>query len=81
MPWCISQYETGEFMSRDLLSSSANGMLLLQVEHCELSIVCNRTKFQVNLRCKLETTKQALIAIVDELNITSDVPTDRSSNM
>ncbi|EDW69937.1 cell cycle checkpoint control protein RAD9A [Drosophila virilis] len=52
-----------------------------QVEHCELSIVCNRTKFQVNLRCKLETTKQALIAIVDELNITSDVPTDRSSNI
>ncbi|EDV97615.1 GH16967 [Drosophila grimshawi] len=52
-----------------------------QVEHCELSIVGNHTKFQVNLRCKLETTKQALIAIVDEQNITSAVPTDQCANI
>ncbi|KAM8708046.1 hypothetical protein ACLKA7_015077 [Drosophila subpalustris] len=51
-----------------------------QVEYCEMSIVGNRTKFQVTLRCKLETMKQALISIVDEQNITSAVPTDQSSN-
>ncbi|XP_034102535.1 cell cycle checkpoint control protein RAD9A [Drosophila albomicans] len=51
-----------------------------QVEHCELSVVNNSTKFQVKLRCKLETTKQALLSIVDEQNITSAVPTDQSVN-
>lgn len=51
-----------------------------QVEYCEMSIDGNRTKFQVTLRCKLETMKQALISIVDEQNITSAVPTDQSSN-
>ncbi|KAH8370284.1 hypothetical protein KR093_002929, partial [Drosophila rubida] len=51
-----------------------------QVEHCELSIVNNSTKFQVKLRCKLETMKQALLSIVDEQNITSAVPTDQSVN-
>ncbi|TDG42124.1 hypothetical protein AWZ03_011456 [Drosophila navojoa] len=51
-----------------------------QVEYCELSIVDNKSKLQVNLRCKLETTKQALIAIVDELNITASVSTDQSPN-
>ncbi|XP_023160131.2 cell cycle checkpoint control protein RAD9A isoform X2 [Drosophila hydei] len=51
-----------------------------QVEYCELSIVGNQSKLKVNLRCKLETTKQAVISIMDELNITSNVPTDQSLN-
>ncbi|KAH8419609.1 hypothetical protein KR222_008591, partial [Zaprionus bogoriensis] len=51
-----------------------------QVEHCELSILNNHTKFKVTLRCKLETMKQAIISIVDEQNITSAVPTDQSVN-
>lgn len=45
-----------------------------------MSIDGDRTKFQVTLRCKLETMKQAVISIVDEQNITSAVPTDQSSN-
>lgn len=51
-----------------------------QVEHCEMSILNDHTKFKVTLRCKLETMKQAIISIVDEQNITSAVPTDQSPN-
>ncbi|ALC45708.1 Rad9 [Drosophila busckii] len=52
-----------------------------QVEHCELKVLANRTKFQVKLRCKLETMKQALISIVDEQNITTAVAADNSPNI
>ncbi|XP_030373415.1 cell cycle checkpoint control protein RAD9A [Scaptodrosophila lebanonensis] len=52
-----------------------------QVEHCELSITDNQTKFQVKLRCKLETVRQSVIAILDEQNITAGVLPDHSANV
>ncbi|EDW79387.1 uncharacterized protein Dwil_GK20449 [Drosophila willistoni] len=52
-----------------------------QVEHCEMSIVENHTKLQVKLRCKLETMKQALIAIIDDQNINAAVSKEASPNV
>ncbi|XP_017041581.1 cell cycle checkpoint control protein RAD9A [Drosophila ficusphila] len=51
-----------------------------EVEYCELNLVDNQTNLQVNLRCKLETTKEATISIIDDQNINTNIDTDQMPN-
>ncbi|XP_016971368.1 cell cycle checkpoint control protein RAD9A [Drosophila rhopaloa] len=51
-----------------------------EVEYCELNILDNQTSLQVNLRCKLETTKEATISIIDDQNINTNINTDQMPN-
>ncbi|XP_026845518.1 cell cycle checkpoint control protein RAD9A [Drosophila persimilis] len=52
-----------------------------EVEYCELNLIDNQTNLQVNLRCKLETTKEATISIIDDQNINTNVDTDQRPNI
>ncbi|XP_017127583.1 cell cycle checkpoint control protein RAD9A [Drosophila elegans] len=52
-----------------------------EVEYCELNILDNQTNLQVNLRCKLETTKEATISIIDDQNINTNINTDKMANI
>ncbi|KAI8041091.1 cell cycle checkpoint control protein RAD9A [Drosophila gunungcola] len=52
-----------------------------EVEYCELNILDNQTNLQVNLRCKLETTKEATISIIDDQNINTNINTDKMPNI
>ena len=52
-----------------------------KVEHCELLIDADQLKFQVKLKCRLETVRNATISIVDEENITAAVSVDDTSNL
>ncbi|XP_016944591.3 cell cycle checkpoint control protein RAD9A [Drosophila suzukii] len=52
-----------------------------EVEYCELNILDNQTNLQVNLRCKLETTKEATISIIDDQNINTNINTDQMPNL
>jgi len=55
--------------------------IMFQVEYCELNLLDNQTNLQVNLRCKLETTKEATISIIDDQNINTNINTDQMPNM
>ncbi|KAH8301151.1 hypothetical protein KR018_003807, partial [Drosophila ironensis] len=52
-----------------------------EVEFCELNLVDDKTNLQVNLRCKLETTKEATISIIDDQNINTNIDTDPKPNI
>ncbi|XP_017037598.1 cell cycle checkpoint control protein RAD9A [Drosophila kikkawai] len=52
-----------------------------EVEYCELNILDDQTSLQVNLRCKLETTKEATISIIDDQNINTNIDTDQMPNV
>ncbi|KAH8373473.1 hypothetical protein KR009_010547, partial [Drosophila setifemur] len=52
-----------------------------EVEYCELNLVDDQTNLQVNLRCKLETTKEATISIIDDQNINTNIDTDQRPNV
>ncbi|KAH8267910.1 hypothetical protein KR026_010800, partial [Drosophila bipectinata] len=52
-----------------------------EVEYCELNVVDDQTNLKVNLRCKLETTKEATISIIDDQNINTNIDTDPRPNV
>ncbi|BFF96697.1 cell cycle checkpoint control protein RAD9A [Drosophila madeirensis] len=52
-----------------------------EVEYCELNLIDNQNSLQVNLRCKLETTKEATISIIDDQNINTNIDTAQRSNI
>ncbi|KAH8234614.1 hypothetical protein KR032_000580, partial [Drosophila birchii] len=54
---------------------------MTEVEYCELKILDDQTNLQVNLRCKLETTKEASISIIDDQNINTNIDTDQMPNV
>ncbi|KAH8266142.1 hypothetical protein KR038_006947, partial [Drosophila bunnanda] len=54
---------------------------MTEVEYCELNIQDDQTNLQVNLRCKLETTKEATISIIDDQNINTNIDTDQMPNV
>ncbi|KAH8374057.1 hypothetical protein KR200_007623, partial [Drosophila serrata] len=54
---------------------------MTEVEYCELNILDDQTNLQVNLRCKLETTKEATISIIDDQNINTNIDTDQMPNV
>lgn len=67
------------------------------MEYCELNILDGQTNLQVYLRCKLETTKEATISIIDgnihilkyiyinyyiiDQNINTNIDTDQMPNV
>ncbi|XP_022227027.2 cell cycle checkpoint control protein RAD9A [Drosophila obscura] len=52
-----------------------------EVEYCELNLIDNGNNLRVNLRCKLETTKEATISIIDDQNINTNIDTDQRPNV
>lgn len=47
-----------------------------QVETCSIEIQPSRSKFLVQMNCKHETVKHYIISIIDDDNVTADVPMD-----
>ncbi|KAL9911719.1 cell cycle checkpoint control protein Rad9 [Glossina fuscipes fuscipes] len=52
-----------------------------QVERCNICILPEPAKLQIQFSCRLETLKNALIAIVDEENISTPVSIEEASNL
>lgn len=51
-----------------------------QVERCEIRLLTEQSKLQVQFTCRLETMKNALIAVVDDENLTTTVSMDDTIN-
>lgn len=47
-----------------------------QVETCSIQIQPERSKFLVQMNCKHETVKHYIISVIDDDNVTADVPMD-----
>lgn len=52
-----------------------------QVERCEIRLLIEQSKLQVQFKCRLETIKNVLISIVDEENVTAAVSMEDTSNV
>uniref|UniRef100_A0A1B0AI90 Cell cycle checkpoint control protein RAD9A n=1 Tax=Glossina pallidipes TaxID=7398 RepID=A0A1B0AI90_GLOPL len=52
-----------------------------QVERCNICILPEPAKLQIQFSCRLETLKNALIAIVDEENISTPVSVEEANNL
>uniref|UniRef100_A0A1B0G8K3 Cell cycle checkpoint control protein n=1 Tax=Glossina morsitans morsitans TaxID=37546 RepID=A0A1B0G8K3_GLOMM len=52
-----------------------------QVERCNICILPEPAKLQIQFSCRLETLKNALIAIVDEENISTPVSIEEANNL
>ncbi|XP_055855486.1 cell cycle checkpoint control protein RAD9A [Episyrphus balteatus] len=51
-----------------------------QVETCSIQIQPSRSKFLVQMNCKHETVKHFIISIIDDDNVTAEVPMDNFPN-
>nr|XP_014096382.1 cell cycle checkpoint control protein RAD9A isoform X1 [Bactrocera oleae] len=51
-----------------------------QVERCDMALLYDRTKFQIQLKCQHETLKNTFISVDDEENITTDMTPENSCN-
>uniref|UniRef100_A0A1A9W761 Cell cycle checkpoint control protein n=1 Tax=Glossina brevipalpis TaxID=37001 RepID=A0A1A9W761_9MUSC len=52
-----------------------------QVERCDICIMPESSKLQIQFSCRLETLKNALISIVDEENISTPVSVEEANNL
>lgn len=52
-----------------------------QVERCDIRLITEQSKLQVQFKCRLETVKNVLISIVDEENVTAAVSQEDTSNV
>lgn len=52
-----------------------------QVERCEIRILSEQAKLQIQFYCLLETIKNALITIMDDDNLTAAVSVENTTNL
>ncbi|XP_013111778.2 cell cycle checkpoint control protein RAD9A [Stomoxys calcitrans] len=52
-----------------------------QVERCEIQLLPEVSKLQIQFKCRMETMKNRLISIVDEENVTAAVSQEETSNV
>ncbi|XP_050336333.1 cell cycle checkpoint control protein RAD9A [Bactrocera neohumeralis] len=51
-----------------------------QVERCDMALLNDRTKFQIQLKCQHETLKNTFISVDDEENITAEMAPENNCN-